>query len=72
MIETTEHGRHAFILRCWYEETGGIRTRLVDVVTGVGYPTAHLSDLPPLIERLMARSQDLSEEVQENSEQCRK
>lgn len=47
----------SFVLRCWTDTDGGFRARLIDVLTGVGHPVAVLADLPPLIERLLARPQ---------------
>ncbi len=53
--------RQTYTVRCWYDATGGFRARLIDVLTGVGYPVASLTDLPPLIERLMAQSRASSD-----------
>jgi len=47
----------SFVLRCWTDTDGGFRARLIDVLTGASYPVAGLTDLSPLIERLMARPQ---------------
>ena len=55
--------RASFVLRCWIDAEGEVRARLIDVHSGVGYPLAHPSDLPGLIQRLLLRRSEAPNDV---------
>jgi len=46
----------SFVLRCWQGEGGRVRARLLDVHSGINHPLSDLTDLPGLVERLLAQT----------------
>jgi len=61
--------RASFVLRCWTDKQGQVRTQVVDVRTGVSHPVADLEHLAGVLEKLVTaggvpdqgRSQPLSD-----------
>jgi hypothetical protein len=45
----------SFILRCWIDQSGRTRVRLVDVQSGVSHALSDLDAVPDLIRRLITR-----------------
>jgi hypothetical protein len=46
----------SFILRCWIDESGQTRARLVDVQSGVSHMLNDLDAVSDLVRRLLART----------------
>jgi hypothetical protein len=44
----------SFILRCWIDQSGGTRARLIDVQSGVSHVLTDLDAVPDLVRRLLA------------------
>ncbi len=53
-VDAVRHG--SFVLRCWIDEEGGVRCRLIDARSGVSYPLAHLRDVPNVVQQLLLRT----------------